>query len=371
MLDFRRDLQVIFQDPQASLNPSMVVADIVGEPLTIHFGLRGKERDARVAQLLERVGLAAYHLERYPSEFSGGQRQRIAVARALALEPRLIVCDEPVSALDVSTQSQAINLLEELQESFGIAYLFIAHDLAVVQHISHRVGVMYLGRLVELGPADRVHEQPAHPYTEMLLAAAPVADVATQRQRKAVRRQLPATELPSPIDPPSGCPFHTRCTYAMDICRREMPEPTPIDGGGLGRLPPAVDGAEARRRAPRRNGGTRLALSVPVADDPTPCQYPAMVRTTPPTPRSRPVRTADRGDPRRPVLRQVLRAHARCSARGPASARRTDAGVLQDRGPAVRHGTRWWRSSSSRAKTGRAYPYGRSTTGTPSSPSRP
>ena len=232
MLDFRRDLQVIFQDPQASLNPSMVVADIVGEPLTIHFGLRGKERDTRVAQLLERVGLAAYHLERYPSEFSGGQRQRIAVARALALEPRLIVCDEPVSALDVSTQSQAINLLEELQESFGIAYLFIAHDLAVVQHISHRVGVMYLGRLVELGPADRVHEQPAHPYTEMLLAAAPVTDVATQRQRKAARRQLPATELPSPIDPPSGCPFHTRCTYAMDICRREMPEPTPIDGGG-------------------------------------------------------------------------------------------------------------------------------------------
>ena len=232
MLDFRRDLQVIFQDPQASLNPSMVVADIVGEPLTIHFGLRGRERDARVAQLLERVGLASYHLERYPSEFSGGQRQRIAVARALALEPRLIVCDEPVSALDVSTQSQAINLLEELQESFGIAYLFIAHDLAVVQHISHRVGVMYLGRLAELGPADRVHEQPAHPYTEMLLAAAPVTDVATQRQRKAARRRLPATELPSPINPPSGCPFHTRCTYAMDICRREMPEPTPIDGGG-------------------------------------------------------------------------------------------------------------------------------------------
>ncbi len=232
MLDFRRDLQVVFQDPQASLNPSMVVADIVGEPLTIHFGLRGRERDARVAQLLERVGLAAYHLERYPSEFSGGQRQRIAVARALALEPRLIVCDEPVSALDVSTQSQAINLLEELQASFGIAYLFIAHDLAVVRHISHRVGVMYLGRLVELGPADRVHEQPAHPYTEMLLAAAPVANVATQRQRKAVRRKLPATELPSPVNPPQGCPFHTRCTHAMDLCRRELPKPSPIDGGG-------------------------------------------------------------------------------------------------------------------------------------------
>ena len=232
MLDFRRDLQVVFQDPQASLNPSMVVSDIVGEPLTIHFGVRGRERDAKVAQLLERVGLAAYHLERYPSEFSGGQRQRIAVARALALEPRLIVCDEPVSALDVSTQSQAINLLEELQESFGIAYLFIAHDLAVVQHISHRVGVMYLGRLVELGPADRVHERPAHPYTEMLLAAAPVTDVATQRRRKAVRRGLPATELPSPINPPRGCPFHTRCRHAMDICRREMPDASPVDDGG-------------------------------------------------------------------------------------------------------------------------------------------
>ena len=232
MLDFRRDLQVVFQDPQASLNPSMVVADIVGEPLTIHFGLRGAERDSRVAELLGRVGLAHYHLERYPSEFSGGQRQRIAVARALALEPRLIVCDEPVSALDVSTQSQAINLLEELQASFGIAYLFIAHDLAVVRHISHRVGVMYLGRLVELGPVDRVHELPAHPYTEMLLAAAPVADVAAQRRRKAARRQMPATELPSPIAPPAGCPFHTRCTHAMDVCRREMPSPSPVDGGG-------------------------------------------------------------------------------------------------------------------------------------------
>ena len=232
MLDFRRDLQVVFQDPQASLNPSMVVADIVGEPLTIHFGLRGRERTARVARLLERVGLAAEHLERYPSEFSGGQRQRIAVARALALEPKLIVCDEPVSALDVSTQSQAINLLEELQESFGIAYLFIAHDLAVVRHISHRIGVMYLGQLVELGPADRIHERPAHPYTQMLLAAAPVADVAIQRRRKAARRKLPATELPSPVNPPQGCPFHTRCGYAMDVCRAEMPAPSPVDGGG-------------------------------------------------------------------------------------------------------------------------------------------
>ncbi len=254
MLDFRRDLQVIFQDPQASLNPAMVVADIIGEPLTIHFGLRGPERNAKVAELLERVGLAAYHLERYPSEFSGGQRQRIAVARALALEPRLIVCDEPVSALDVSTQSQAINLLEELQESFGIAYLFIAHDLEVVRHISHRVGVMYLGKLVEVGPADRVHEQPAHPYTEMLLAAAPVADAIVQRRRKAARRKLPATELPSPLDPPTGCPFHTRCAYVMDVCKREMPEPSMVDGGGwvachLQAMGPKLRGASLARGA--------------------------------------------------------------------------------------------------------------------------
>ncbi len=232
MLDFRRDLQAVFQDPYASLNPAMVVADIVGEPLTVHFGLRGRERDAKTAALLDRVGLAADHLERYPAEFSGGQRQRIAVARALALEPRLIVCDEPVSALDVSTQSQVINLLQALQASFGIAYLFIAHDLAVVRHISHRIAVMYLGSIVEMGPAQRVCDQPAHPYTEMLLAAAPVTDPVEQRRRKALRRKLPASELPSPAEVLPGCPFHTRCAYATDICKQQLPSPSPVAGGG-------------------------------------------------------------------------------------------------------------------------------------------
>jgi len=232
MLDFRRDLQVVFQDPYSSLNPSMIVRDIVGEPLYIHFGQKGAERDARVAGLLDRVGLNPDQMERYPSEFSGGQRQRIAIARALALEPKLIVCDEAVSALDVSTQSQVIGLLEELQATFGLSYLFIAHDLAVVRHISHRIGVLYLGQLMEVGPSDRVYEAPAHPYTRMLLEAVPVADPQVQRQRKAARRRLPVTELPSPTDLPGGCPFHTRCSEAMDVCRHEVPKKVPVPGGG-------------------------------------------------------------------------------------------------------------------------------------------
>lgn len=232
MLDFRRDLQVIFQDPYSSLNPSMVVENIVGEPLTLHHQLRGEARKRRVRELLDQVGLSADHAERYPSEFSGGQRQRIAIARALSLEPALIVCDEPVSALDVSTQSQVINLLEELQERMGISYLFIAHDLAVVRHISTRIGVMYLGRLVELGPANRVYDSPAHPYTEMLLAAVPVADPVLQRERKAKRRLIPATELPGPTNLPTGCAFHPRCRWALDICREVTPAPSPVDAGG-------------------------------------------------------------------------------------------------------------------------------------------
>lgn len=232
MLDFRRDLQVVFQDPYSSLNPSMVVGDIVGEPLTIHFGLRGRERDEKVAHLLEQVGLAADQMERYPSEFSGGQRQRIAIARALALAPSVIICDEAISALDVSTQSQVIGLLEELQEKLGLSYLFIAHDLAVVRHISHRIGVMYLGQLMEVGPADRVYESPMHPYTRMLLAAVPVVDAVAQKRRKAERRKIPVTELPSPTDLPGGCPFHTRCAEAMAVCRREVPARVPVSGGG-------------------------------------------------------------------------------------------------------------------------------------------
>jgi peptide/nickel transport system ATP-binding protein len=232
VLDFRRDLQVVFQDPYSSLNPSMVVADLVGEPLTIHFGLRGRARDQRVVELLEQVGLGQHHLDRYPSEFSGGQRQRIAIARALALEPKLVVCDEAVSALDVSTQSQVINLLSELQQRLGVSYLFIGHDLAVVRHISHRIGVMYLGQLMEIGPADRVCEAPAHPYTQMLLASVPVADPHLQRERKRARRSLPAQELPAPTNLPDGCPFHPRCVHAMDICRRQRPRPVAVPAGG-------------------------------------------------------------------------------------------------------------------------------------------
>ncbi|XOV89232.1 MAG: ABC transporter ATP-binding protein [Pseudomonadota bacterium] len=232
MLDFRRDLQVVFQDPYSSLNPSMIVSDIVGEPLTIHFGLKGAERDKRVAALLEQVGLGGHLLERYPAEFSGGQRQRIAIARALALSPRLIVCDEAVSALDVSTQSQVINLLESLQEEFGVSYLFIAHDLAVVRHISDRIGVMYLGQLMELGPSERIYEAPQHPYTRMLLTAIPVADPVLQRSRKAARRLLPVTELPTPTNLPDGCPFHTRCPDAMPVCTETRPPPVPVAAGG-------------------------------------------------------------------------------------------------------------------------------------------
>ena len=232
MLDFRRDLQVIFQDPYSSLNPSMIVGDIIGEPLAIHYGLRGAERSRQVAKLLDQVGLGEHMIERYPSEFSGGQRQRIAIARALALGPKVIVCDEPVSALDVSTQSQVINLLEELQDNLGIAYLFIAHDLAVVRHISDRIGVLYLGKLMEVGPADRIYEAPAHPYTQMLLTAIPVADPVLQKRRKAERRLLPATELPSPTNLPTGCPFHTRCIHVMPVCKTEMPKEVPVTGGG-------------------------------------------------------------------------------------------------------------------------------------------
>jgi oligopeptide/dipeptide ABC transporter ATP-binding protein len=247
MLDFRRDLQVVFQDPYSSLNPAMVVADIIGEPLTIHHGLRGAARDQRVGDLREEVGLGRHQLERYPSEFSGGQRQRLAIARALASEPRVIVCDEAVSALDVSTQSQVINLLEDLQARTRVAYLFIAHDLAVVRHISHRTGVMYLGRMMELGPTERLFEAPAHPYTRKLLEAVPVLDPVAQKRRKSARRHLPVVELPTPTRLPSGCVFHTRCPYVMDVCRREVPEPTPVHAGGwvachLQRSGPKLDG---------------------------------------------------------------------------------------------------------------------------------
>ena len=221
LAEFRRNVQMIFQDPYASLNPRMTVGEIIREPMDIHHIFNTKEeREQRVRELLDIVGLKPDHIRRYPHEFSGGQRQRIGIARTLALNPQFIICDEPISALDVSIQAQVINLLEHIQKEMGISYLFIAHDLSMVKHISDRIGVMYLGNLVEIGDSDDVYHRPLHPYTQALLSAVPIPDPRVAREKK---RIVLEGELPSPLDTPSGCVFRTRCPNATERCAREKP----------------------------------------------------------------------------------------------------------------------------------------------------
>lgn len=219
MRSLRKDMQIIFQDPFSSLNPRKTVSHIIGEPLLIHGLRRRRVREERVLELLRVVGLRREHMRRYPHQFSGGQRQRIGVARALALHPKLMICDEAVSALDVSIQAQVINLLKDLQQEFGLTYLFISHDLAVVEHVSDRLAVMYLGKIVELAESFQIYQSPLHPYTQALLSASPIPDPLFRGDRIILKG-----DVPSPIDPPSGCRFHTRCLYAEDICTQKEPQ---------------------------------------------------------------------------------------------------------------------------------------------------
>lgn len=220
MMSYRKKMQIIFQDPYASLDPRMTVGDIVGEAIDIHKIMGSKERNERVQYLLQRVGLSSEHANRYPHEFSGGQRQRIGIARALAVQPEFIVCDEPISALDVSIQAQIVNMLEDLQRDMGLTYLFIAHDLSMVKHISNRVGVMYLGKLVEIAESNELYTNPEHPYTQALLSAIPIPDPDDSMMKKRIILQ---GEIPSAIDPPPGCRFKKRCRYSKEICNSEEP----------------------------------------------------------------------------------------------------------------------------------------------------